>query len=107
MCDKVPTIGKIWYLIKCLESPTLRPPFPVLISDNRNHIIQERFGIDLRADAEQIVREATGEFVALLYRSEGTVTYVTPQNRRKFTLKELQEFVGGILNMFTPRMQAN
>jgi hypothetical protein len=38
-----------------------------------------------------------GVVVALLYRSEGTVTYVTPQNRRKFTLKELQEFVGGYI----------
>jgi hypothetical protein len=61
------------------------------------YLVQERFGIDLNADINNGVRSCKEGVVALLYRSDGTVTYVIPQNRRKFTLKELQEFVGGYI----------
>jgi hypothetical protein len=78
-----------------LRIPLSAHLFPGLISDNRNLVIQERFGIFCMPMQTNGKRRRV--VVALLYRSEGTVTYMTPQNRRKFTLKELQEFVGGYI----------
>lgn len=44
--------------------------------------------------------------MALLYHTDGRIEYVTPKNGRRFSTKELQEAVGGYIEM-TPISGSN
>ena len=38
--------------------------------------------------------------MATLYKTNGDKVYITPKNKKKFTLRELQNYVGGFVAQF-------